>query len=101
MISAALSLALLAAPLPAGSPPRQVSVMIQSSGRIAGPPRLTPAQRDRIARHCRVPRAWLPLRKGRLHFAPPATARYQRVDCVLVAIPRHGPPSILIGNEGP
>ncbi|MEA3040247.1 MAG: hypothetical protein QOE79_2760 [Sphingomonadales bacterium] len=78
-----------------------LALMIQGSGRIAGPPRLSPAQRDRIARHCHVPRSWLPLREGRLHFAPPATAPYPRVDCVVTALAHNLPPSIFIGNEAP
>jgi hypothetical protein len=69
----------------------------------ARPLRLSPAQRDRIARHCHVPRSSLPLRDGgRLHFRPPATARWQDVDCVLRTIrPRNASPTIFIGNEGP
>jgi hypothetical protein len=79
-----------------------LALMIQGPGRIAGPPRLSPAQRDRIARHCHLPRSSLQLREGRLHFQPLKIARYQNVDCVLRAIrPRNAPLSIFIGNEGP
>jgi hypothetical protein len=71
------------------------------------PMRFSSAQRDRIARRCHVPASWLPLRRGgRLHFQPPsdppASVRYQNVDCVLRAIrPRNEPPYVFIGNEGP
>jgi hypothetical protein len=69
----------------------------------ARPMRFSAARRDRIARRCHVPTTWLPLREGgRLHFRPPASARYRRVDCVLRAItPRDAPPHVFIGNEEP
>ncbi|MEA3060605.1 MAG: hypothetical protein QOJ94_386 [Sphingomonadales bacterium] len=69
----------------------------------ARPMRFSAFQRDRIARGCHVPASWLPLRKGgRLHFQPPASADYRRVDCVLQAIiSRRAQRYLFIGNEGP
>jgi hypothetical protein len=78
-----------------------LSLMMQPHMGNPGPPRLSPARRDRIARLCHVPRSSLPLRGGRLHFQPLKIARYQNVNCVLRAIrPRNAPRYIFIGNEG-